>query len=167
MFFFNNFETITNSPSVFATVSKMAFLDPCRQLRRFLSFFLKMVAICYLGFVVCMFESPLRAFAVFYCGAKFDCNQCSSLDNMKVLIFTDIGLKMTNHAPKRRFWGFDPVNGQHYQRRPKRHILLGKRVTQHIIKIGLPVTAHPLPNPQIYALQCLSDSRAPQQCTTI
>jgi len=48
-----------------------------------------------------------------------------SFHNIKVLIFNEFDLKVAIHPSKMEvFGGFDPVTGQHYQRHPKRHIIL-------------------------------------------
>ena len=49
--------------------------------------------------------------------AKFGCNRCSTFDDMKVLIFGALRLKMLIHA--RGFGRFDPLNLVKYQQTPK------------------------------------------------
>jgi len=98
----------------------------------------KMAAIGHLGFIwrtaVCPRELILvlcaRAFGGLHHCAKFAWHRCSTFDNMKVLIICTFGLTSPIHAPKNSgFWEFDPINGQHYQQHPKKHILPGKHVT--------------------------------------
>jgi len=79
------------------------------------SIFFKKAAVFHLGFVVCAFGTSTQSMVVYYC-ANFGWNRCSNLDNMNVLIFIAYGLKVPIQANKMNFWGFHPVNGQHYQR---------------------------------------------------
>ena len=48
---------------------------------------------------------------------------------MHVFRFRDFGFKTPIQALKIVFWGFDPLNGEAYQRHPKGHILVQKYVT--------------------------------------
>ena len=43
-----------------------------------------------------------------------------SFDNMKVLIFDAFGSQTIIHAPKVCFWGTWPLNGERYQRNPRK-----------------------------------------------
>ena len=86
--------------------------------------------ICYV--CVCA-DHPRRAFDGLYRCAKFGWNQCSRFDNMRVFQFHEFGLKTPIHAPKIGVFGvFDPLNGEQYQRNPKRHILWEKDVIWRI-----------------------------------
>ena len=62
--------------------------------------FSRMAAVLHLGFVMSVFEPPTNAFGGVYRCAKFGWNQYSSIDNMQVLLFRDLGLKTPIHAPK-------------------------------------------------------------------
>ena len=50
-------------------------------------------------------DHPRRAFGGLYHRAKFGCNRCSSLDNMHVFRFRELGLKKPIHAPKSGVFG--------------------------------------------------------------
>jgi len=62
--------------------------------------FFTMAAVRHLGFVVHTFGPPWRESDGLYHCAKFGWNRYSSFDNMQVLIFCKLGLKMPIHAPK-------------------------------------------------------------------
>jgi len=85
--------------------------------------FFKMVAVCHLGFVLCVFDDHCHC-------AKFGWNQCSGVDNMQVLIFCILSLKMPIHAHKIGFLGdlTPKMGGGQYERDPKRHFLVRKHV---------------------------------------
>jgi len=72
---------------------------------------------------------PIKALKAFpsHC-AKFGWNQCSSFDNMQVLILCKLGLKMHIYAPKMGLLGFDPQNGEVSHCDPKMHFLVQKIV---------------------------------------
>ena len=58
-------------------------------------------------------DLPQRAFSGLYCCLKFGQNQCSSFDNMAVLILYACGLKMPIHALKLGVFGVsDAINGK-------------------------------------------------------
>ena len=81
--------------------------------------FSKMAAVRHLRLVMRVFGPPQRAFGGLYHCAKFGWNRYSSFDNMQVLLFRDLGLKMPIHAPKIGvFGGFDPLNGEAISSRP-------------------------------------------------
>ena len=78
-------------------------------------------------------DQPRRPFGGLYHCAKFGWNRYSSFDNMQVLLFRDLGLKIPIHAPKIRiFGGFDPLNGELSHRDPKGHFLAQKHVIWRI-----------------------------------
>jgi len=73
--------------------------------------------------------------------AKFVWNWCRSFDNMQVLIFCELSLKIFIHAPNGNLGEITP-NGEQPHRGPKKVIL--KRITLYdslIVKIGPPVRA--------------------------
>jgi len=62
--------------------------------------------------------------------AKFGCKRYGNFDNMQVLIFYKLGLKISNDAPKWEFWRIRPQNGSSMNaapKRAKRHLLARKR----------------------------------------
>ena len=60
-------------------------------------------------------DHPLRLLGGLYRSAKFGWNRCSTLDNMKVLIFCAFGLKTPIHAPKIGvLGGFDSLSKGQY-----------------------------------------------------
>ena len=73
------------------------------EIWRDFDFFFKMAAVCYLGFVIRMLRPPTKNFGGLDHCAKFGWDQCCSFDNMKVLIFCTLGLKMLSHTPKMFF----------------------------------------------------------------
>ena len=80
------------------------------------------------------FWTTHEAHLVVFIGVQnFGWNPCSSFDNMKVWIFRAFGFKMPIHADKiGAFWRFDPLDGEVYQRNPKRHTLARKDVIWRI-----------------------------------
>jgi len=69
----------------------------------------------HLGFVVRVFGPPKKSIWCLYYCAKFSCNQCSNFDNMRVIYLTSLAWKCL----------FTPsLNGEPYQRNPKRHIFV-------------------------------------------
>jgi len=52
--------------------------------------------------------------------AKFGCKRYGNFDNMQVLIFYKLGLKISNDAPKWEFWRIRPQNGSSMNAAPKR-----------------------------------------------
>jgi len=77
-------------------------------------------------------DHPRRVFGGLCDCAKFGGNRRSNFDSMQVSIFCTLRLKMPIHAPKIVFWGFDPQNGEQYERVPKRHFLAWKHVLWRI-----------------------------------
>jgi len=54
-------------------------------------------------------DHPQRVFGSLYHRTKFGWNQCSSFDNMEVLIFCEVGFKTSINVPKVRVLGrYDP-----------------------------------------------------------
>ena len=74
------------------------------EIQRFFDFS-KIATVRDLGFVMRMFRPPTKAFAGLYHCAKCGENRYSSFDNMQVLIFCKLGLKMPIHAPKLGVFG--------------------------------------------------------------
>ena len=62
--------------------------------------FFKMAALCHLGFVwdLLYLDHTHRLLGGLYPYAKFDCNKCSSFNNMKVSILGMFGLKMPSYT---------------------------------------------------------------------
>jgi len=83
-----------------------------KALRRYGRFrFFKMAAVRHLGFVILLFGPPTKCILLVFVTAKFGLNRCSSFDNMQVLIFWVLSLKMPIHA---HFWGvFGAKMGEH------------------------------------------------------
>jgi len=90
---------------------------PVAEIWRFFDFS-KWLHFAILDLLRARLDQSQRAFGNVYHCAKFGWNRCSSIANMKILIFITFGLKTPIHAPKMHFWGFGPVNGQDHQRRP-------------------------------------------------
>jgi len=79
--------------------------------------------------LLCVFsDHPRRAFGGLYHCANFGCNRWSSFDNMHVFRFREFGLKTPIHAPILGFWGILPLNGEQYQRNPKKADTCAMRV---------------------------------------
>jgi len=55
-------------------------------------------------------DHPQKVLGDLYQFAQNCWNRCSNFDNMQVVIFCELGLKMSVHAPrpKKVFFGFDP-----------------------------------------------------------
>jgi len=97
--------------------------------------FFKMAAVRHLGFVMCVFGPTTKGIWWSLSCAKFGWNRCSSFDNMHVFRYCKFGLKTPIHAPKIGvFERFYPLNGEQYQRKPKRHILAWVRVVWAIMR---------------------------------
>jgi len=86
----------------------------CGDMADFL--FFKMAAVRHLGFVLRVFGPLRRAFVGLCHCAKCGWNRCSRFDNMPVLMFCELCLKMPIHAPFGVVFGrFDPLDGTQYQ----------------------------------------------------
>ena len=90
--------------------------------------FSKMVAVRHLGFVMSVFGPPTK-------GIWWSLSQ-NLVGIDAVVLITCMFFDFSSLAGKRLFrpqnwgfWGFDPLNGESYQRHPKRHILGQKDVT--------------------------------------
>ena len=100
-----------------------------RFLKRWPSSILDLLCVCS--------DHSRRAFGGLYRCAKFGWNRCSSFDNMHVFRFREFGLKtpIHPHPPNWSFFGgYYPINGEQYQRNPKRHILAQVRFVWAIIR---------------------------------
>ena len=75
----------------------------------------KTAAVCHLENVMRIWNNNEQQLMALYCYAKFGWNQCSSFNNMQVLILSELGLKVLLHAPFRGFLGLWPLNGEQYQ----------------------------------------------------
>jgi len=74
-----------------------------------------------LGLLCVCSDHPRRAFDGLNRCAKCGWNRCSSFDNMHVFRFREFGLKLPIHAHKIGVsGGFDPLNGEQYQRDPQK-----------------------------------------------
>jgi len=65
----------------------------------------KTAAVCHLENVMRIWNNNEQQLMALYCYAKFGWNQCSSFNNMQVLILSELGLKVLLHAPFRGFLG--------------------------------------------------------------
>jgi len=76
---------------------------------------------------------PRRAFGGLYQCAIFGWNRCGSFDNMHVFSISRVWLENAYSRPKIVFLGegFDPLNGEQYEKFPKRHILARVRRLSH------------------------------------
>jgi len=74
------------------------------EIWRFNGFF-KMAASAILDLSGVYWDHPRRLLGSLYRCAKFGLNRCSTIDNMKVLIFCACGLKTPIYAPKIVFLG--------------------------------------------------------------
>ena len=68
-------------------------------------FFFKLAAVRHLGLLGAYLDHPWRVLGGLYLCVKFGWNRCSSFDNMRVLIFCALGLKMPIHSQKMVFGG--------------------------------------------------------------
>ena len=68
--------------------------------------FFKMAAVRQVGFVIRLYRPSRIVFGGLCHYAKFGWNRCSSFDNMQIVIFRELGLKMLIHAPFGVFWGY-------------------------------------------------------------
>jgi len=76
----------------------------------------KMAAVRHFGLALRVFGPPRRAFVGLCLCAKFGWNRHSSFDNMPVLMFCKIGLKIPIHAPFEMVCGgFDLLDGTQYR----------------------------------------------------
>ena len=105
-------------------------------------------------FVISVFglEKSRRVFDGLYHCLKFRWNRCSSFNNVQVLIFNEFGLKCISTAPKLRFWGLYPVNGEQPYRDSKK---VSACVRKHVIRrIDRFRAAHPFIQPlKFYAFR--------------
>jgi len=78
-----------------------------KAMRRYGRFrFFKMAAVRHLGFVIRLFGPPTKCILVISVTVeKFGLNRCRSFDNMQVLIFLALSLKMPINAPFQVFLG--------------------------------------------------------------
>jgi len=97
-------------------------------------------------------EKSRRVFDGLYHCLKFRWNRCSSFNNVQVLIFNEFGLKCISTAPKLRFWGLYPVNGEQPYRDSKK---VSACVRKHVIRrIDRFRAAHPFIQPlKFYAFR--------------
>ena len=82
----------------------MAIGQTVAEIWRFFDFS-KMAAVRHLRFVMRMFRRPTKGIGGLYHSVKFGWNRYSSYVNMQVLIFCELGLKTTIHAPKIGIFG--------------------------------------------------------------
>ena len=59
----------------------------------------------HLGFVMCVFGPPRRAFCDLYCSAKFGWNRCSSFDNTNCFSISRVWLENAYSRPQNCFLG--------------------------------------------------------------
>jgi len=86
------------------------------------------IAVRHLGFVVHVFGSPGKVPGGLYHCAEFGWKRCGGFDNVQVLIFYELGLKVSIHAPKMAFWELDAMKVEQSHRDPKKHFLAWKHV---------------------------------------
>jgi len=109
-----------------------------KRLQRYgdLTFFFKMAAVRYLGFVGRPLGHPRWLLGGLYRCAKLGWNRCNSFDNMKLSIFYPFGLKTPSNAPKIGVFGpsgdFTPKIGSSINETPKKaHPCVSPRRLSH------------------------------------
>jgi len=87
--------------------------------------------------LLCVFGPPTKGIWWSLSLCKIWLESISSFDNMHGFLFHEFGLKTPIHAPKIGVWGILSLNGEQYQRNPKRHILARVRVVWAIMRENL------------------------------